>query len=337
MKLKRIQSPLRRQLYRAGILSGALGIASILAMAPAHAVKKPPLTIVVGSQAGGSVDVIARVVGDAMRDDFSSVIVESRPGAAGRIGLTKLKGATNDGTKVIIAPFAGSLLHPHLYQRLPYDPNKDFTPISTLAVMPFAVTAGPHAGVKNMKELIEKTKAKPEEATFGSSGEGRVGQLLGARLGQLVGAPLRHVSYQGGAPATVAMMGEHVTYKIDTLSKTTELHKDGKAFVLRVTGAKRDPLLPKVPTMKRQGVDMVIDSTFVMYGSANMPTDLVQRLNVAVVKAVRNPDAAARLSKLGLQAVGSTPAELAANQQQESAVWGRLVKNRRHQPGLKTS
>ena len=275
-------------------------------MSKAHAVEKTLLTIVVGFPAGGSVDAIARVVGDAMRDDFSAVVIENKLGAAGRIALASIKGAANNGTKVIIAPFVGLVLHPHLYKKLPYDPNKNFTPISTLAVMPFSVTAGPLCGVKSLQELREQTKAEPDEATFGSSGEGSVGQLLGAWLGQLIGTPLRHVPFQGGAPATVSMMGGHVLYKIDPLSETIELHKDGKARVLGVTGAKRDPLLPEVPTMKEQGVDMVIDSTFVIYGPANLPKDAVQRLNQSVVKAVSSPDTAARLAKLGFQAIGST-------------------------------
>ena len=325
MNLVQILSTLRRQLCRAGVWAGVLGIVGAFAMPHAQAMEKTPLTIVVGFPAGGSVDVIARVVGDAMRDDFSAVVVENKPGAAGRIALGSLRGAPIDGTKVIIAPFAGLVLHPHLYKKLPYDPLKDFTPISTLAVMPFAVTAGPRSGIKNIKELTKHAKAKPEEATFGSSGEGSVGQLLGAWLGQLIGSPLRHVPFQGGAPATLAMMGGNVLYKIDALSETTELHKDGKALVLGVTGVKRDPLLPDVPTMKEQGVDMVIESTFVIYGPANLPKDVVHRLNQSVVKAVRSPDTVAKMTKLGFQAVGSTPAETADNQQRESAVWGRLV------------
>ena len=316
MIARKIQARRRALLQRLGALGIGMGAIALGVPGSLRAQDKPVVKILVGFPAGGSVDVLARVIGEAMGADFN-VVVENRPGAAGRIALGQLKAAKPDGLTLAVAPSPGFVLFPHLYKKLDYDATRDFTPICELAIQPFA---------KTMQELVEKAKANPAGATFGSSGEGSAGHILGAWLDQLLNVKLSHVPFQGGAPATVAMLGGHVAYKIDALSETTDLHRSGKARILAVTGSKRDPQVPNVPTLKELGINMEVTSWFGMFGPAGMPKDVVDRLSQSVMKAVRRTDVAEKLAKLGFETVGSTPTELAALQKVDFDAWGRPVK-----------
>lgn len=325
MNAKQTKLPRRALLKPLGALAMGVGAVILGLPAPAGAQDKPAVRILVGFPPGGSVDVIARVIGEAMRDDFNTV-VENKPGAAGRIALGQLKAAKPDGLTLAIAPSPGFVLFPHLYKKLDYDATRDFTPICELAIQPFAVTTGAASGVKTIQELADKARSNPGSATFGSSGEGSAGHILGAWLEQLLNVKLSHVPFQGGAPATVAMLGGHVAYKIDALSETTELHRTGKARILAVTGPRRDPQVPDVPTLKELGVNMEITAWFALYGPAGIPKDMVDRLSQSAIRAVKRPEVAEKLAKLGFQTVGSTPAELAAQQRIDFDAWGKPVK-----------
>ena len=319
--------PSRRTVLRplAGIVMAALLGAATLPLT-ALAQDKPALKMIVGFPPGGSVDVLARNVAEAMRDDFSSVVVENRPGAAGRIALGQIKNTKPDGLTVIVAPSPGFVLFPHIFKKLDYDPNRDFTPISHLASQPFGITAGLNANVKTIAEMSDKAKKDPNSATIGSSGEGSAGHVLGVWLGQLLNASFTHVPFQGGGPANIAMLGGTVSYRIDALSETTEFHKTGKARLLAVTGAKRDPQVPDVPTLKELGVNMDASSWFGMFGPAGMPKEALDRISQSVMKAVKRPDLSDRLLKMGFEPNGSTPAELGARLRTDFSAWEKPAK-----------
>jgi tripartite-type tricarboxylate transporter receptor subunit TctC len=287
---------------------------------------KPPLKILVGFPPGGSADVIARLLGDAMRDDFSSVVVENKPGAGGRIALGAVKNAKPDGETVIILPSGPMVLFPHVYKKLGYDPVKDFTPISEIAGFQFGVVAGPASKAKNVAEMMSLAKTDPKNATYGSPGAGTLPHFLGVLLSQSAGTELVHIPFQGGAPANTALVGGHIGYKFDVVSETAELHHAGKVRVLAVTGDKRDPQVPEVPTLKESGIDMVATAWFAMYGPAGMSADTVARMEKAVAAAVRKPAVAQRLQGLGYEPVGSTSAELAAIQRADLARWEKPIK-----------
>ena len=307
-------------------LAAALALAACAWSGAALAQDKPALKMIVGFPPGGSVDVLARNLADAMRDDFSTVIVENRPGAAGRIALGQMKTTKPDGLTVIVAPSPGFVLFPHIFKKLDYDPNRDFTAISQLAAQPFGITAGPGAGVKNIAEMTDKAKKDPNNATVGTSGEGSAGHVLAVWLGQLIDAKFTPVPFQGGAPANTAMLGGTVSYRIDALSETTEFHKAGKARLLAVTGGQRDAQVPEVPTLKEQGVNMDASSWFGMFGPAGMAPDVVERLNRAVVRAIKRPDMADKLMKMGFEPIGSTSAELASRLKADFAAWEKPAK-----------
>ena len=293
---------------------------------PAAAQDKPPLRILVGFPPGGSADVLARLVGEAIRDEFSTVTVENRPGAAGRIALAAVKNARPDGQTVIVLPSGPMVLYPHVYKKLEYDAVRDFTPISQIAAFQFGVVSGPATGAKTVAEMLAKAKADPNGATYGSPGLGSLPHFMGVLMEQSTGAAFTHVPFQGGAPANTALLGGHIGYKFDVVSETAELHKNGKVRIIAVTGDKRDPQVPEVPTLKEQGVNMVATAWFAMYGPAGLPPATLAKLERAVSSAVKKPEMQDKLTKLGYDAIGSTSAELAAAQRADLARWEKPIK-----------
>ncbi|MEP6826077.1 MAG: tripartite tricarboxylate transporter substrate-binding protein [Ramlibacter sp.] len=303
----------------------ALAALSLLA-GPALAQDKPPLRILVGFPPGGSADVLARLVGDAIRDDFGTITLENRPGAGGRVASTAVKNAKPDGQTVIVLPSGPMVLFPHVYKKLDYDAVKDFTPVSQLAAFQFGVVSGPATGAKSIADMLSKAKTDPKNATYGSPGLGTLPHFMGVLLEQSSGVPFVHIPFQGGAPANTALLGGHIGYKFDVVSETAQLHKDGKVRIIAVTGDKRDPQVPEVPTMKESGVDMVATAWFAMYGPAGMPQPVLAKLERAVSMAIKNPAMQDKLWKLGYEPIGSTSAELAAAQRADLARWEKPIK-----------
>lgn len=306
----------------AALAAAALGLTAL----PAGAQDKPPLRILVGFPPGGSADVLARLIAEAIRDDFASVTVENRPGAGGRIALAAVKNARPDGQTVIILPSGPMVLFPHVYRKLDYDAVKDFTPVSLLAHFQFGVVAGPASGARTVADMLAKAKADPKTATYGSPGLGTLPHFMGVLMEQSTGVAFTHVPFQGGAPANTALVGGHIGYKFDVVSETAELHRGGKVRIIAVTGPHRDPQVPDVPTLKEAGVDMEATAWFAMYGPAGLPADALARLERAVSAAVKKPAMREKLVSLGYQAVGSSSGELAAAQRADLARWEKPIK-----------
>lgn len=292
----------------------------------ALAQEKPPLRILVGFPPGGSADTLARLVGDAIRDDFATVTVENRPGAGGRIALQAVKAAKPDGQTVIILPSGPMVLFPHVYKKLEYDPVKDFAPVSLLAHFQFGVVSGPASGAKNVAEMLAKAKSDPKGATYGSPGLGTLPHFMGVMLEQSTGVAMTHVPFQGGGPANTALLGGHIGYKFDVVSETAELHRASKVRIIAVTGATRDPQVPEVPTLKESGVNMEATAWFAMYATAGLPPAALAKLEQSVAAAIRKPAMQERLRGLGYIPVGSTGAELAAAQRADLARWEKPIK-----------
>ncbi|MES2974875.1 MAG: tripartite tricarboxylate transporter substrate-binding protein [Pseudomonadota bacterium] len=306
-------------------LAAAFAALALVAGA-AMAQDKPPLRILVGFPPGGSADILARMIGEAVRDEFSTVTVENRPGAGGRIALAAVKNAKPDGQTVIVLPSGPMVLFPHVYKKLDYDPVKDFTPVSQIAAFQFGVVSGPATGAKDVAEMLAKAKADPKAATYGSPGLGTLPHFMGVLMEQSAGVPFTHVPFQGGAPANTALLGGHIGYKFDVVSETAELHKTGKVRIIAVTGDRRDPQVPEVPTLKESGINMVATAWFAMYGPAGMPAPVLARLEKAVAGAVKNPAMQDKLGKLGYDPIGSSSAELAAAQRADLARWEKPIK-----------
>jgi tripartite-type tricarboxylate transporter receptor subunit TctC len=299
---------------------------SVFAVSPATAQDKAPLKILVGFPPGGSADTLARLMADAMRNDFSTVTVENKPGAGGRIALMQTKNAKADGQTVIILPSGPMVLFPHVYKKLDYDAVKDFTPISQLARFQFGVVAGPGSNAKTVQELISQAKAKPGEASYGTPGLGTLPHFMGVLMEQSAGVQLNHVPFQGGGPANTALLGGHIQYKFDVVSETAELHRSGKVRILAVTGAKRDNQVPEVPTLKESGINMEATAWFGMYGPTGLVPETLAKLEKAAISAIKQPSLQDKLAKLGYETVGSTSTELATAQKTDLARWEKPIK-----------
>jgi len=287
---------------------------------------KPSLKILVGFPPGGSADVIARIVADALREDFSTVVVDNKPGAGGRIALNMVKVAKPDGQTVIVLPSGPMVLFPHVYKKLDYDAVKDFTPVSQIARFQFGVVSGPASNAKNVAEMIAKAKSDPGNASYGTPGAGTLPHFMGVLMEQSAGISLNHVPFQGGAPANNALLGGHIGYKFDVVSETAEFHRTGKARIIAVTGSQRDPQVPEVPTLKESGVNMEATAWFAMYGPAGLKGEALTRLEKAMMKLARDPAIKDKMIKLGLEPIGSSSADLAAAQKADLARWEKPIK-----------
>lgn len=289
---------------------------------------RPPLRILVGFPPGGSADTIARLLAEKLPAQLSgqTVVVDNKPGAAGRIAIDQLKNAAPDGNTVIVMPSGPVVLFPHVYRKLNYDVNKDLAPISQLASFQFCVVSGPKSNVKNMAELAARAKADVSTASFGSSGNGTVPHFLGLMIGEAAGVDLQHVPFQGGAPAMTALMGGHIGYTMDVVTEALEQHRAGKVRIIAVAGAQRAPQLPDVPTLREQGVALDASAWFAMYGPGGLPAAQAQRLSQAVQAALKDSAFAQRMNALGLEPIGSTPEQLTTVQRADLAKWAKPVK-----------
>ncbi|WP_332745482.1 Bug family tripartite tricarboxylate transporter substrate binding protein [Hydrogenophaga sp.] len=303
-----------------------LALAALVNPLSGFAQDKPPLKIVVGFPPGGSADTLARLLGEALRNDFSPVVVENRPGAGGRIALQQVKRSAPDGQTVIVLPSGPMVLFPHVYKKLDYDAVTDFTPVSLLARFQFGVVAGPASSARTVKDMIAQAKAQPGKASYGTPGLGTLPHFMGVLFEQKAGASLNHVPFQGGGPANTALLGGHIDYKFDVVSETAELHRAGKVRIIAVTGSQRDPQVPEVPTLKEAGIDMDATAWFAMYGPAGLSPGVLARLNTAVAQAMQRPEMRERMRGLGYDPVGSTPGELAAEQKSDLKRWEAPIK-----------
>jgi tripartite-type tricarboxylate transporter receptor subunit TctC len=306
-----------------------LGLAalSLAVLTPSlQAQEKPPLKILVGFPPGGSADVLARMVADALRDDFGTIVVDNKPGAGGRIALNMTKAAKPDGQTVIILPSGPMVLFPHVYKKLDYDAVKDFTPISQIARFQFGVVSGPASNVKNVTEMTAKAKSDPASASYGTPGAGTLPHFMGVLLEQSAGIALNHIPFQGGAPANNALLGGHIGYKFDVVSETAELHRSGKVRIIAVTGSKRDAQVPEVPTLQESGINMEATAWFAMYGPAGLPAEALSRLEKAMMKIARQPAMKEKMVKLGYEPIGSSSTELAAAQKADLNRWEKPIK-----------
>jgi tripartite-type tricarboxylate transporter receptor subunit TctC len=287
--------------------------------------EKPPLRIVVGFPPGGSADILARLIANALRDDYSA-IVDNKAGAGGRIALTYVKAAKPDGQTVIVLPSGPMVLFPHVYKKLDYDAVKDFTPISQIARFQFGVVSGPATKAKNIADMVSKTKSDPASASYGTPGAGTLPHFMGVLLEQSTGMSLNHVPFQGGAPANNALLGGHIGYKFDVVSETAEMHHSGKARIIAVTGPQRDPQVPDVPTLKESGVNMEATAWFAMYGPAGMKGEALNKIESAMMKMLRDPSMKDKLTKLGYEPIGSNGADLATAQKGDLTRWEKPIK-----------
>jgi tripartite-type tricarboxylate transporter receptor subunit TctC len=288
-----------------------------------------PITYVVPFTAGGSTDVVGRTLGQKLQEALKqTVIVDNRPGQGGGIGASYAAKAPPDGYTLFGGTISTHAINASLYKNLPYDPVKDFEPVTLVAFLPNVLLVDPHLGVNSVKELIALLKKDEKRRTFASSGAGTSTHLAGELFADLIGVPLTHVAYKGTPPAMVDVSSGQVSFMFDQMTAALPLLQSGKLKLLAVTTAKRIALAPDTPTMIEAGVPgFEMSSWQAVYAPKGTPKPIVRRLNAEIVKALKMPDVREKLAgQLGMEIVGSTPEELAALMQKEIPRWAALVK-----------
>ncbi|ROZ64845.1 Bug family tripartite tricarboxylate transporter substrate binding protein [Ramlibacter sp. WS9] len=302
-------------------------LAAATLAAPAVLAQERTMKIWIGFPPGGSADTIARVLAEKMKVSLGqNVVVDNKPGAAGRLILGELKRMPPDGQNLVLSPSGAMVIAPWLYNNLPYDPIKDFTPVSRIVTFDFAVTAGPGAPAGDLKSVLAWMKANPTKANYATSGAGTVPHFAGMLLSQAAGVPLTHIAYKGGAPAAQDLIGGQVPLMVDTASETLEHHKAGKVRILAVTGEARNRALPDVPTLKEQGINSTADAFFGLYGPPGMPADVVARIDRAVADALKAPEIQERIYAYGLVPNHAPGPQLGATQAEHLKKWETPIK-----------
>jgi tripartite-type tricarboxylate transporter receptor subunit TctC len=311
---------------RTALTAIALGIASSLAAAQAWPSK--PITLIVPFPAGGSSDALARTLGTPLSQALGQpVIVESRPGAGATIGADFVAKAKPDGHTLLMGAVHHTIATT-VYKKLPYDFEKSFAPITTVALVPNVVTVNAKSAATDVKSLIALAKAAPGKLAYGSNGNGTVQHLIGTQFSTMAGVEMVHVPYKGSAPLTTDLLGGQVDLSFDTLTPVVQHIKGGKLRALAVTTAKRSSTLPDVPTLAEAGLAGFNQGTwFGIMAPAGTPKDIVARLNTEMVKIIQTPEFKKRMEEIGAEPVGDTPAQMAEQIKSDTAKYAKLVKD----------
>ena len=292
-----------------------------------------PIRIIVTFTPGGAPDVLARVLAQSWQESLGvPVLVENRPGFGGNIGAEMVAKSDPDGYTLLIGTVGIHAINGALYEKLSYDPIKDFTPISFLASTPNVLIVNKRLGVNNLHELIEMAKAKPNQLTFGSSGVGTSLHMSGELFKEMAGVEIRHIPYKGRAQSLPDLISGRITMLFDNLSSSLPLIKAGEVQALGVTTLKRSPAAPDIPTLAEQGLHgFEATSWFSLMAPANLPGAVQKRLNALTRQTLNNPQVRNRLLEGGLEPAPGSPKELAKLIQSETSKWSRVV----HQSGAK--
>ena len=287
-------------------------------------------TIVTGFAAGGTSDTICRRVAQKISPEFArAAVVENRTGAGGQIAIGYVKGRPADGSAILQTPTSMLTIYPHIYKKLPYDPQTDLTPVSLGCAFDFGFAVGPSvpASVKTVPEFLAWAKANPNGANFGSPAAGSTPHFIGALLGKSGGVDLKHAAYRGTQPAMLDLLGGNISAVSGPIGDITQHLPSGKVRILGVSGAKRSRFAPDVPTFGEQGIaNMAHSEWFAFFLPAKASPDVVARLNTAMKNALASKDVIDGLGTFGLEAMSSTPTELADLIRKDTAKWGPIVK-----------
>ena len=279
--------------------------------------------------AGGTTDVLARALADKLQQSLGQpVIVESRPGAGATLGADYVAKAKPDGYTLLIGAVHHTIAS-SVYKKLPYDFQKDFVPITGLALVPnvLVVNAGA-TPAKSVAELVAAVKAHPGQWSYGSNGNGTAQHLIGTQFQNATGTTLLHVPYKGSGPLATDLLGAQIQMSFDTITPVLPHIKAGKLRALAVTTARRSSALPDVPTLEEAGLKgFDIGTWFGVLAPAATPRDIVARLNAEMVKVIQAPEFRKRMDEIGAEPTGGSSEQLAAQIRSETGRFAKLVKD----------
>ena len=287
-----------------------------------------PIRIIVPFAAGGGTDMTARLLGEHLRASLNQpVVVDNRPGSAGMVGTRAVaKAAPADGYTLLVA--SGEMtVNPHLYKAMPYEWEKDLTPITNLVKVPSVIVVHADVPARNVQELIAYAKANPKTVTYGSTGAGGMTHLGMELFNRMAGVQIEHVPYKGAAQQLADVAGKHITTTLSSIGATLPFIDSGKVRAIAVTSAERVSKLPAVPTVAEYrplaGYEFI--NFFSFYGPANLPDPILRKLNAAAAQALKQPATSAKLKDLGFEPDPVTPEQFRSFLRAQSKLFAKIV------------
>ncbi|MDP3323206.1 MAG: tripartite tricarboxylate transporter substrate binding protein [Hydrogenophaga sp.] len=307
-----------------------LALATSALMLPALGHAQSTTRIVVPFGAGGPIDVTARILAEAVKGSLGTVIVENRPGAGGNIGVSAVAKAAPDGLTIGIATTASHGINPWLFSKLPYDPVKDFAPVTQMLRVPNVLVMNADAALRlninTLADLIRYAKANPARLNYGSGGNGSAGHLAGEMFKNQAGVFAVHIPYNGGNPAQLGLLSGQVDFNFDNLATASANIRAGKLKALAVTTAQRTASMPDVPTVAETLPGFSIDTWWGLVVPAATPADTVRKLNAAFTQALQSPEVKSRFALLMAEPAPSSPEQFGQFMNAERTKYERVVK-----------
>ena len=313
----------------------AFAVCGPAAQGIAHAAEgwpSKPIRFVVPYPAGGPLDQVARALAEKMREPLGQpVVVENRAGAGGNIGADAVAKAPADGHAILMGAVATHAINPALYPKMPYDANRDFSPITRVASVPNVLVMQPEAadrlGIRSVRDLVSYARANPGKLNFASGGNGSAGHLAGELLKATARVSMVHIPYPGAVPAQTGLIGGQTDLMFDNLASAAPQIRAGRLRAFAVTTAQRTPFFPELPTMIEAGVPgFDIDTWFGVFAPAGTPAPVVERLHAELVRALGSDAMRERLARLGAQAAPLAPARFAEFVRAEQQRYARIVR-----------
>lgn len=307
------------------LLAAHLAAASFMVAAQAWPAKT--VTIVVPFPPGGTTDVLARAVANKLSPVLGQpVIVDNKPGAGATLGASLVAKAPADGYTLLMGAVHHTIAQ-SVFKKLPYDFQKDFAPITTVAMVPNVLVVNAQNSATNVQDLVNVAKSAANKLSYGSNGNGTAQHMIGTQFQQITGAQILHVPYKGSAPLTTDLISGQVDMSFDTVTPVLPFIKEGRLRPLAVTTAKRSSALPDVPTLQEAGVPgIAIGTWFGLLAPAGTPARVVTRLNGELVKIIQSPDFKRQMLDIGAEPVGDKPEEMARQIKEETAKFASLIK-----------
>ena len=307
-------------------------LAVLLCVAATHAFAQgyptKPVRMIVPYPPGGGNDTLGRLFAAKLGDRIGQpVVVENRPGAGTLIGTEAAAKSPPDGYTILLSSIATHALSPNLYAKVPYDPIKDFAPITLLGVAPTVLVVTNDLPAKDLAELVAAAKARPGALAYASGGNGTPPHINGEVFKSVAGVDLLHVPYKGGGPALVDLIAGRVQVMLDTAASAMPHVRSGKLRAVAITGPKRSPEYPDLPTFAEAGLPQYdTNAWYSVHAPAGTPPEIVRRLNAELVASLKEPDVQARFKQLSTDPVGNTPEEFAAFVRAELDKYARVIK-----------
>ncbi|HWI14435.1 MAG TPA: tripartite tricarboxylate transporter substrate binding protein [Burkholderiales bacterium] len=316
-------------MYRCIALSAVFLLASSAMAQTSATYPTRPIRMIVPSAPGSGPDIMARAIGQKLTEAYGQqVVIDDKPGAGGIIGSEAAAKSAPDGYTLIMANAGSHAVNASLYSRLPYDPVRDFAPITLVSSAPNILIVHPSLPVKSVKDLIALAKSKPGQLAFGSGGNGSTAHLSGEMFKTMAGIDIVHVPFKGSPSAVLAVISGQIAMAMPNIPPALPHVKTGKLKALAVTTAKRSAAVPELPTVAESGLPgYEATAWFGVLAPAGTPRDIIDKLNGVIVKSLRAPDMQQRLLADGAEAVGSTPDQFAALIRRDIAKWAVVVKS----------